>query len=43
MKKLFFTIVLAAFATTAVWAEDTPKKPSFAGFVTNGFWDNWEI
>lgn len=42
MKKLFLTFALVAFASAA-WAEDTPKKPSFAGFVTNGFWDNWEI
>lgn len=43
MKKLFLSFVLVAFAATAVWAEDVPKKPSFAGFVSNGFWDNWEI
>lgn len=42
MKKIFLTFVLAAFAASA-WAEGTPKKPSFAGFVSNGFWDNWEI
>ena len=34
--------MVAVFAVSA-WAEDTPKKPSFAGFVSNGFWDNWEI
>lgn len=42
MKKIFLTVMLAAFAASA-WAEDTPKKPSFAGFVSNGFWDNWEV
>ncbi len=42
MKKIFLTFMIAAFAASA-WAEDTPKKPSFAGFVSNGFWDNWEI
>lgn len=42
MKKLILLLTLAAFATTT-WAQDTPKKPSFAGFVSNGFWDNWEI
>lgn len=42
MKKFFLTFMLAAFAVSA-WAEGTPKKPSFAGFVSNGFWDNWEI
>ncbi len=43
MKKLFLTFVLVAFASSVAWAEDMPKKPSFAGFVSNGFWDNWEI
>lgn len=43
MKKLFLVLGLAAFATSAVVAQDTPKKPSFAGFVSNGFWDNWEV
>ena len=42
MKKIFLTFMIAAFAVSA-WAEDMPKKPSFAGFVSNGFWDNWEI
>lgn len=42
MKKIFLTFMLAAFAASA-WAEGTPKKPSFSGFVSNGFWDNWEI
>ena len=42
MKKIFLTFMIAAFAASA-WAEDMPKKPSFAGFVSNGFWDNWEI
>ena len=32
-----------AFASSTVLAQDTPKKPSFAGFVSNGFWDNWEV
>lgn len=42
MKKIFLTFMLAAFAASAL-AEGTPKKPSFSGFVSNGFWDNWEI
>ncbi len=42
MKRFLLAIVLAVFATTA-WAEGTPKKPSCAGFVSNGFWDNWEV
>ncbi len=43
MKKLFFTAVLALFAASTVMAEEVAKKPSFKGFETNGFWDNWEI
>lgn len=23
--------------------QEVSPKPSFKGFVTNGFWDNWEI
>ena len=42
MKKLILLLAAVALATS-VWAQDTPKKPSFAGFVSNGFWDNWEI
>lgn len=42
MKKLFLTSLLIAFAWAAMSAEPA-KKPSFAGFVSNGFWDNWEI
>ena len=42
MKKIFLTFMLAAFAASAL-AEGTPKKPSFSGFVSNGFWDNWEM
>lgn len=44
MKRIVLAITLAVFATAA-WAQGnvTPKKPSCAGFVTNGFWDNWEV
>ena len=42
MRKIFLTFVLVAFASAA-FADGTPKKPSVAGFVSNGFWDNWEI
>ena len=41
MKKLF--LLLAVAFTMSAWAQETPKKPSFAGFVSNGFWDNWEL
>ncbi len=44
MKKLILTFVLVAFAASASFAqEDMPKRPSVKGFVSNGFWDNWEI
>ena len=43
MKKLFIAVVLI-LATSSVFAQEvTEKKPSNANFVTNGFWDNWEI
>ncbi len=42
MKK-FFAIVVAALLATTVWAQEPAQKPSFKGFVTNGFWDNWEV
>ncbi|HJC26045.1 OmpA family protein [uncultured Alistipes sp.] len=42
MKKIYSTILLLALASAA-WAQETPKKPSWSGFVSNGFWDNWEI
>lgn len=42
MKRFFLTFALAVFALAAS-AGETPKRPSCAGFVTNGFWDNWEI
>lgn len=42
MRKIFLTFLLVAFASAA-FAEGTPKKPSVAGFVSNGFWDNWEV
>lgn len=42
MKRIFLTFLIVAFASAA-WAQQTPKKPSVAGFVSNGFWDNWEI
>lgn len=43
MKKFFLVLGIVAFASSTVLAQDTPKKPSFAGFVSNGFWDNWEV
>lgn len=45
MKKLFLLVLCAAFAvnTFAQENEAPAKKPSNKGFVTNRFWDNWEI
>ena len=43
MKKALLVLVAALFASAAVAQEQSGKYPSFAGFVTNGFWDNWEI
>lgn len=42
MRRFFLTFTLAVFAL-AVQAGETSTKPSCAGFVSNGFWDNWEI
>lgn len=45
MKKLFLLALCTVFAanTFAQDGEAPAKKPSNKGFVTNGFWDNWEI
>ncbi len=42
MKK-FFAILAATLFAASVWAQEPAQKPSFAGFVTNRFWDNWEV
>lgn len=43
MKRFLLAFACVALTATTVWAEGTPKKPSVKGFVSNGFWDNWEI
>lgn len=44
MKKFLFTIALAVVALSAFAQEqEADPKPSHANFVTNKFWDNWEI
>lgn len=46
MKKTLLAIVLAVFTLTAGAQQTSQKpqqKPSCAGFVSNGFWDNWEV
>lgn len=46
MKQLFLSIALL-MCVAGVSAEEVQKypakKPSIAGFVSNGFWDNWEV
>ncbi len=42
MKKILLTLALA-LVVTGGFAEEVAKKPSCKGFVTNRFWDNWEI
>lgn len=42
MKKILLICALGLFAVAA-GAQEVAKKPSFKGFVTNGFWDNWEL
>lgn len=42
MKRFYAVLATALFAATA-WAQEPAQKPSFAGFVTNKFWDNWEL
>lgn len=45
MKKLFLLALCTVFAasTFAQENEAPAKKPSVKGFVSNGFWDNWEV
>lgn len=45
MQHLYEKIILDFLARifASAFAEGTPKKPSVAGFVSNGFWDNWEM
>lgn len=42
MKKILLVCALGLFALSAS-AQEVAKKPSFKGFVNNGFWDNWEL
>ncbi len=44
MKKVLFTIALMVAALSAfAQQQEVEPKPSHANFVTNKFWDNWEI
>lgn len=52
MKKIYLAALAVAFlSSSALMAQDSVKdstsavdpKPSFKGFVSNRFWDNWEI
>lgn len=41
---IVFTLTIASIPAMAQEETSTPEPyPSFAGFVTNKFWDNWEI
>ena len=41
---IVFTLTVASIPAMAQEETSTPEPyPSFAGFVTNKFWDNWEI
>ena len=42
MKKIF-AVMASALLVASAWAQTPEKYPSVKGFVTNGFWDNWEI
>lgn len=42
MKKIYASLAAVLFAAST-WAQEPAQYPSFAGFVSNGFWDNWEI
>ena len=42
MKKILLILALGLM-TMSVGAQEVAKKPSFKGFVSNGFWDNWEV
>ena len=50
MKRFYIAALAVALLSSATMAGQEKKdtstvdpKPSFAGFVTNGFWDNWEL
>ena len=43
MKKALLTIALVVVAMSAFAQQEVDPKPSHANFVTNKFWDNWEI
>ena len=42
MKKILLICALGLMAFS-LSAQEVAKKPSFKGFVNNGFWDNWEV
>lgn len=42
MKKILLILALGLM-TMSVGAQEVAQKPSFKGFVSNGFWDNWEV
>lgn len=42
MKKICLVFAFALLSLGAM-AQEVAKKPSFKGFVNNGFWDNWTV
>lgn len=42
MKKIILTAAFVAI-TAIAWADGKGSQPSGSGFVSNGFWDNWEL
>ena len=50
MKRFYIAAIAVALLSSVTMTGQEKKdtsavdpKPSFAGFVTNGFWDNWEL
>lgn len=45
MKKLLLSLIFVSVAATTFAQEEQPvaKRPSVKGFVSNKFWDNWEV
>jgi outer membrane protein OmpA-like peptidoglycan-associated protein len=43
MKKILLTLLVVAFVTPMVSAQDWEQTRAWRGYETNRFWDNWEI
>ncbi len=42
MKRILLLLFMATMTLTLT-AQEVAKRPSYSGFVSNGFWDNWEV